>query len=314
MQSGVAAFAPVPTPPPAEAPRFVNTLELVRGGASFDRLTLQDYAIRNLRGLILKNGGAMRFTDFCKYFDDLETYEVRRVLRNSSAFRLDGDSVSLRVRGGWIAEGDICGIRPNTRDGIGSTLLRAIPHITHNLMSYYQWGRFSESPPRITRRTCSDSDITFLQTAYDTVFPQHRFQYYEHDQLCVEGSDLVLGVDHITVEPGRSFMREKKYDTLRPRLATMMPSRRVNSQREGLLGAIKRNLNAPVLADTRTTAQFIGECTAKNFIKSVVDPTKVWMMDSFLHDPIDLSPAMVDRWLASQTSNTAAAADTGLGL
>ena len=109
-------------------------------------------------------------------------------------------------------------------------------------------------------------------------------------------------------------MREKKFDTLNSRISTMMLARRVNSQGKRLLGAIKRNLYAPILADNKVTAQYIGECTAKKFIKSVIDPAKVWMMDSFESDPIDLSAAMVDEWLSTQTPVTVSAAYTDVGL
>lgn len=226
-----------------------------------------------------------------------------------------GNTVTLRLTGGYVAETEVFGVRRRLEeDLIAAALLRGLPALAHRLCDYYVAWRSTESMPQTSRLPTVDYDISFLQSIYDAAFPDHAEVLYEHDQICVDNSDLSLGVDRLTIEPGKSYLRPKSYATMRPVLRTMMPNRRLNSQKEAVLGILKRNLNAPRLADASNTRRFIGECMAINFMRSVVDPDKAWLLDDYKDDPIDLNPALVAKWLDTQKPQVAVQAQSEVGL
>lgn len=76
---------------------------------------------------------------------------------------------------------------------------------------------------------------------------------YINDQMMMEMSDLTLFIDRM-VDPTRGVMKLSKYGKLRPRLKTMMPVNRLPSQKKSILGAMKRNLNAPKLSNNNLSS------------------------------------------------------------
>lgn len=96
-------------------------------------------------------------------------------------------------------------------------------------------------------------------------------QIYENDQLMMEMSDTHIFLDKITIDPSRGYMKFSKFGKLRPRLRTMISNNRVASLKESVLGAVKRNLNAPMLMNERYSEKELANLLVKNFIKSAVD-------------------------------------------
>ncbi|MFZ6775146.1 hypothetical protein ACO0LB_20850, partial [Undibacterium sp. SXout7W] len=78
----------------------------------------------------------------------------------------------------------------------------------------------------------------------------------------------------ITVDPLLGLPVDRKYGKLRPLLRTNMRAEKQPSQKESILGAIKRNLNAPLLRNAALSEEAIGELLFKNFERSAIDETK----------------------------------------
>lgn len=116
----------------------------------------------------------------------------------------------------------------------------------------------------------------------------------------VEMSDIQLFTDRITVDPAKDIMKQQKFDRLRPVLKTMIPSDRLPSQSESLLGAIKRNLNAPELVNKMLSPRKLAEIMVKNFVNSAIPEANRAMFESFKDNPIELNAQIVDAWLAKQ--------------
>ncbi|CAF4946370.1 unnamed protein product [Pieris macdunnoughi] len=215
----------------------------------------------------------------------------------------------------FLRKTEIFGVRRRLEEDVVATaLLRGLPALAHRVKDYYVAWRGAESAPQPRRSPAIDLDLPFLQSIYDAAYPSHADVLYEHDQLCVDNSDLSLGVDKLSIEPGKSYLKEKKFATMQPVLRTMMPNRRMNSQKEAVLGILKRNLNAPRLAEATNTRHFVGECMAVNFLRSAVDPDKAFLLDEYKDDPIDLNPALVTKWLLTQKPQVAMQAQSDAGL
>jgi hypothetical protein len=97
----------------------------------------------------------------------------------------------------------------------------------------------------------------------------------------VEMSNVQLFTDRITVDPVKGITKQPKFDRLRPVLRTIIPSDRLPSQSESLLGAIKRNLNAPELVNKMLSPRRLAEVMVKNFINSAIPEENRAMFDSF---------------------------------
>lgn len=111
---------------------------------------------------------------------------------------------------------------------------------------------------------CYSEDIRYLQLWYDDKFPGVACNEFENDQLMVEMSDVQLFMDRITVDPVKGIMKQSKFDRLGLVLRTMIPSDRLPSQSESLLGAIKRNLNAPELVNKMLSPRRLVEIMVKS--------------------------------------------------
>ena len=92
-------------------PQLVHSVALVRTDGGFSSGSLQEYTMRNLRSVILVNGGSIRFFDFCYFFDRLSKVEVETYIKNSGSFRLEDERVTLRVHGGWVSNGEVVAVR-----------------------------------------------------------------------------------------------------------------------------------------------------------------------------------------------------------
>lgn len=143
-------------------------------------------------------------------------------------------------------------------------------------------------------------DINYLQAWYDDKFMEAVCLEYSMDQVMVEMEDIDLFAESLVVDPTRGIVKEKKFGNLRPLLRTMMPADRKASQRESLLGAVKRNLNAPVLINEKLSPRAMAEFIVENFVNSVVPDESRAMFDSFEENPVELNPQLVDQWLNKQ--------------
>nr|UDL14011.1 MAG: RNA dependent RNA polymerase [Xiangshan martelli-like virus 3] len=145
-----------------------------------------------------------------------------------------------------------------------------------------------------------DEDVRYLQLWYDDKLPGVSLIDYSNDQTVMEVSDTHVFADGLTVDPSKGFVKRQKYGKLRPVLRTMISNNRLASQKESILGAVKRNLNAPNLVNPDIEPDQLAKKLFKNFVKSVVKENAMDVFDNFKKDPIELNPQIVDEWLNKQ--------------
>uniref|UniRef100_A0ABD2XLJ3 RNA-dependent RNA polymerase alsuviricetes domain-containing protein n=1 Tax=Trichogramma kaykai TaxID=54128 RepID=A0ABD2XLJ3_9HYME len=172
-----------------------------------------------------------------------------------------------------------------------------LPHQEHTpLVPEYLTKEISNSvqPPR--RTPMKDSDIAYIQTWYDDKMPVQRFLHHL-DQQIVEYSDIHVLLDKITIGRSKGTYKAPRFDKLAPLLNTAMGSKRVPSQKESILGAMKRNLNAPCFANKDLSPQVLGENLAKNFLRSAIPPHKRALFEVYRNDPIQVESNIMQEWL-----------------
>lgn len=150
-----------------------------------------------------------------------------------------------------------------------------------------------------------DRDVRFLQEFYDDKMPGVSESVYDYDQCMVEMSDLLLNVDHLDVNVGAGAPKVRKFDKLKPVLRTVVSAKRVPSQRESVLGMIKRNLNVPVLLNDMD-GSVLGMYLFKNFIRSVVRDDCMDLVELYKFETVGMHGSLVGRWLQTQKPATAA--------
>ncbi|CAB0038211.1 unnamed protein product [Trichogramma brassicae] len=172
-----------------------------------------------------------------------------------------------------------------------------LPHQEHSpLVPEYLTREISNTtqPPR--RTPMRDSDLSYIQTWYDDKMPVQRF-FHHLDQQVVEYSDIHVLLDKITIDRSKGTYKLPIYDKLAPLLNTAMGAKRIPSQKESILGAMKRNLNAPCFANKDLSPQVLGENLAKNFLRSAIPPHKRALFEAYRDDPIQVEPGIMQEWL-----------------
>lgn len=180
--------------------------------------------------------------------------------------------------------------------------MAGLPEVSHAPLMPLAPERIAESSFRKLPkfRPNVDTDVAFLQTFYDDVMAEAITVEYKYDQMMMEMEDTYLVSTPITVDPLLGLPADRKYGKLRPLLRTNMRAEKQPSQKESLLGAIKRNLNAPLLRNAALSEEAIGELLFKNFERSAIDETKVAIYESYADDPININSQVVSVWLEKQ--------------
>nr|QNJ34552.1 ORF2 [Bemisia tabaci virga-like virus 1] len=146
-----------------------------------------------------------------------------------------------------------------------------------------------------------EPDLAYLQTWYDDKIGESASVSVAHDPELIEFSDLIVNVDReISLNPADGVPKRSRFDKLEPVLRTLVPSRRTNSLKESLLGAMKRNLNAPVLINEELSETKLAHYMVDNFINSAIPEDKMSLFESYKDNPIGIDARMVDEWLAKQ--------------
>lgn len=148
-----------------------------------------------------------------------------------------------------------------------------------------------------------EEDVSYLQMWYDDKLPGAAAIDNSHVQEWMEIEDTYLAVEAITIDPGKGIMRSSRFGKLRPVLRTFMFPVKRPSQKESLLGAVKRNLNAPRLANDDLDADCIGTALFKNFILSAIPSHNMAVLDALWKDTVSISSHLVERWIQKQPPN-----------
>lgn len=176
-----------------------------------------------------------------------------------------------------------------------------IPHQTHKPLVVAEPLRVSTELQKIPQvKPLDDADMQYLQLWYDDKMPGVANLEYKHDQMFMESSDTHLFLDSVALVPGKGVMQDSAFGKLRPVLRTIMQQKKNPSQKESLLGAVKRNLNAPKLANAALSPAAIGKALFDNFVKSAIDPAKQHVAEAFRDDVVNISSDLVDKWLEKQ--------------
>nr|QHA33734.1 polyprotein [Atrato Virga-like virus 1] len=180
-------------------------------------------------------------------------------------------------------------------------LTYGLPHDTHMPLRPHVPHRVTRCLTRVpTWKGAAEKDVAYLQAFYDSLMPGVASRDYAWDQIMMEGEDTYLRCTNISVYPHKGIYKAPTYGTLRPRLRTIMQKRKVRSQKESLLGAIKRNLNAPELANPSLCPEEIGRALFVNFERSGIDPLKRHIYQAYRDDPVDISSPVIATWLEKQ--------------
>lgn len=202
--------------------------------------------------------------------------------------------------GGIIAEAEAY-VRLMEREEDPS-LVVGLPAATHAPLEYVAPQRLSSAyhtkPPKYKGNF--EEDVAYLQSFYDSVMPCVAQTEYKHDQLLMEASDTYLFCSEVTIHPLKGLYQLPKFGKLRPRMRTIMQAKKIPSQKESMLGAIKRNLNAPDLVNPNLIAEELGDRLFENFIRSGIDKSKEHLVYEYQRDPITVSSRLVSAWLDNQ--------------
>lgn len=185
--------------------------------------------------------------------------------------------------------------------GVYEDALTGVPHHTHAHLRYVEVTEPIANvvePLKVVPKP--DRDIGYLQVWYDDKLPGAGEIDYTYDQEIVEHSNICLSLDSVTVVPTDGVYMRKKYDRMRPKLRTLMGAPRVASQRESVLGALKRNLNAPKLTSDSIDPVYLGKKLFRNFVRSVVPDENMSAFEGFVEDTVRVSPELLDEWLEKQ--------------
>lgn len=68
----------------------------------------------------------------------------------------------------------------------------------------------------------------------------------------------------------------------------MISNNRNSSLKESLLGAMKRNLNAPMLVNEGLSPRVIADMLVKNFVKSAIDEREMSVFESYEQNVVDI--------------------------
>lgn len=177
-----------------------------------------------------------------------------------------------------------------------------VPHGTHGCLrpKLYSDNVSFELAKYPTVGLSFESDLNYLQMWYDDKMVGVGEHIYENDQLMMELSDTNLVLEKIKLDPSKGIIKISKFGKLRPRLRTMISSNRLPSLKESLLGAVKRNLNAPMLVNDNMSPKVMAEFLVKNFVKSAIDEECMDIFESYVRNPVVLDAQIVDEWLNKQ--------------
>nr|WPV62267.1 MAG: RNA-dependent RNA polymerase [Wufeng shrew martellivirus 1] len=178
--------------------------------------------------------------------------------------------------------------------------LVGLPHDTHEHLRLRETAGAQPVNMRGYRAPMRDTDWGYIQQWYDDKLPGVSALNYENDQECVEMSDLVLNIDRIRLNASDGNFRRRRYDRLRPAIHTLSAASRVPSQRESVLGAMKRNLNAPVLTAGRIDPVVLGRKLFDNFVLSAIREDARACFEEFENDTVRVSPQDLEEWLGKQ--------------
>nr|QWC36509.1 polyprotein [Bemisia tabaci bromo-like virus 2] len=155
---------------------------------------------------------------------------------------------------------------------------------------------YSVVPPHSTDVLCA------LQTAADLIFPGASTFMNLSDEYDLEHSDLTLSVHDISVDLSKSFNSVPRDIISKalylPVLRTAQPLDRPRTQRQALVGLVKRNMNAPELslpADyTKLSARVISK-----FLLTFCVPGAASKLKEYQSRPVNLTRDMVIEWAAT---------------
>nr|QHA33742.1 polyprotein [Atrato Virga-like virus 3] len=182
------------------------------------------------------------------------------------------------------------------------TLVKGLPAATHLPLvpvvpKRVSWASFFK-PAKY--KMAVEEDINYLQAFYDSAMPGVSCWEYRNDQLLMEMEDTTLFSTDVEIIPIKGVYQPPKFGKLRPRIRTIMQARKVPSQKESVLGAIKRNLNSPQLANQNLSPEALGERLFLNFTRSGIDQSKLHLIDMYQKDPVTISSPIVSAWLEKQ--------------
>lgn len=180
-------------------------------------------------------------------------------------------------------------------------LTRDLPADTHNVLVLEKDTGISfalkEKP---SLKGVWEEDLSYLQLWYDDKLPGAAVMENMGVQEWMETEDTFVSLDSISVNPSLGIMRKSGFGKLRPRLRTFMFPTKRPSFKESLLGAVKRNLNAPKLANDALDPDCIGRALFTNFIRSAIPAENLALLDMLSADTVSLSSHLVDKWLDKQ--------------
>lgn len=142
--------------------------------------------------------------------------------------------------------------------------------------------------------------VAVLQECFNDWKPEAAYIDYKFDPINMASADLSIHVDgSYATEFGRSFNNDKSYGCLTNVLQTDMPPIRPDSERECLLGAVKRNLNVHSLSTTQNTDNLV-LALVENFFKQIIPINKREMMSQYFETKIEMSESMLKYWIPTQ--------------
>lgn len=202
--------------------------------------------------------------------------------------------------GGLLSEGEVV-LVPISNETTGH-YTAGLPEVSHSPLMPCMPERVADSTyrklPKV--RPNVDNDVAYLQTFYDDIMGEAATVDYKYDQVMMELEDTSVASTPIVVDPMMGIPYDRKFGKLRPLLRTNMRAEKQPSQKESILGAVKRNLNAPVLRNIMLSEEAIGELLYKNFERSAIDPVKQHIYETYADDPIGINSQVVSAWLEKQ--------------
>nr|QWC36511.1 polyprotein [Bemisia tabaci bromo-like virus 3] len=155
---------------------------------------------------------------------------------------------------------------------------------------------YSVVPPHTTDVLCA------LQTATDLIFPGASTMMNLSDEYDLEHSDLTLNLHDVSVDLSKSFNSVPRDISSKalylPVLRTAQPLDRPRTQRQALVGLVKRNMNAPELSLPANYTKLSTEVISK-FLSTFCIPGAASLLKEYQSQPVNLTRDMVVEWAAT---------------
>ncbi|GLV46818.1 uncharacterized protein CBL_20960, partial [Carabus blaptoides fortunei] len=203
-----------------------------------------------------------RHTKSFVYYTDVDSDPIANFVKNARSVGYDAlkdwnDKMTVMLTPVGYIPGDC--VLESSSNAQSKELIRCLPTSEHIPMRVKQVSKDISDwvIKKEYRRVKFDRAVEYLQEYYDDKMPGVSKHMYKNDQEIVEMSDIGVNIDKLKLIVGKGPYMKPKYDCLNPKLRTLMSAVRVTSQRECVLAAAKRNLNAPVILNEELSADAI---------------------------------------------------------